>query len=58
MSTHLLQNQRVIRIEAHSRGNLRDEFNTDIGMVTWAAFTDVVQERSDNEKIGAINTIN
>jgi hypothetical protein len=43
VSTHLLKNRCVGIVESHTRCDLRNEFNADIGVIAWAAFTDVVQ---------------
>jgi hypothetical protein len=57
VTTHLLKDERVTFIESHSRSDLGNEFDTDIGMVTWPTFADVVQQGADNEKVGSINAV-
>ena len=57
MSTHLLQNQRVIRIETHPWSDLGNEPDPDIGMVAWATFTNVVQQGAHDQKVRTINAV-
>ncbi|CAB4948487.1 unannotated protein [freshwater metagenome] len=58
MSTHLLKDERVLSIEPHARTNFSDEFNANIGVIAGTTLANVVQQRSDNEKIGTINAVN
>jgi hypothetical protein len=58
MATHLLKDECVTFIETHSWSDLGNELNTNIGMVAWPAFADVVQQGADDQKVWAINAIN
>jgi hypothetical protein len=58
MTTHLLKDECVTFIETHSWSDLGNELNTNIGMVAWPAFADVVQQGADDQKVWAINAIN
>ena len=58
VATHLLKNQCVGSVETHAGGNLRNQFNADIGVIAWAAFADVMQECSNHQKVGTIDAIN
>jgi hypothetical protein len=48
MTAHLLEDERVIFIESHSRSDLGNEFNADIGVIAGTALSDVVQQGADN----------